>query len=250
MEFFGKMRKLLCLLIVGLFVTVGCSSPSDSPVVGPLGSGKRHFTRLGFATNCLFVNDVNGQDQWGGVEGASRNGKPGSSCLRSGYDKSVILSSQMSINGNPVTPKAVYVYTLVPNHPVGTPQVPPDKVALIGTAVQWQCGPGSPRHSAPYACDPGVYTQAWVTLPSCLDGTNQLYPTCPDGVTQLPVIQLQFSWPVSDATQATFSGGSYSASWANGWLPAAIDSLVANCIVIPTACGSVVNYFHNSPLPK
>lgn len=235
------------LLAAALFLTACSSGASLGPQVAPA-TTVRHFTRLGFATNCLFVADVAGTDQWGGVPGASRNGKLGSSCLRSTYDHSVILAPQMSINGQPVTPGLVFVYTLPPNHSVGTPIKPPGGLALDGTRVQWACGPGTPRHAAPYVCAVGGRTQAWVSLPDCLPGPVD--PPCIAGATQLPEIQLQFAWDVLDATKATFTGGSFHASWSNGWIAPAIDSLMANCIVIPTACGSVVNYFHDNPLPK
>jgi hypothetical protein len=244
------------VVVAAVAVGVGLSSGPSSPEAGPLGSGtggKRHFGRLGFATNCLWVTSVNEEDEWGGVPGASRNGRPGSSCLRPGYDASVIEAPVLRVGDLAVTPELVFAYYLAPKHPSGPVQVPPSGMSLTGSVVQFQCGDGGSRTNKPVACLPGVPTLAWVTMPSCWAGGSSSYPPCPSGLAQYPVIQLEFKWPSSDITGGSFAGeegNQFEAVWTNGWLPEALTPLVRDCIQTPTPCGSIVNYFHRSPLPK
>jgi hypothetical protein len=213
---------------------------------------KRHFRRMGFSTNCLFVRTQDRWNEWGGVAGAERRGRKGSSCLRPAYDRSIIKGTQMRINGQAIKPAAVYVYTVVPNHERGTPQVPPVGLKITGTALQWQCGPGTPRQNKPYRCGANQRTLAWITMPACWNGLSRvIYGRCGPGWIQLPVWQLEFAWPVRDATHATFrGGGEFYASWENHWKVLPLTKLVANCIVDPSPCGSIVNYFHDHPLHK
>ena len=230
-------------LVMSLITTLVASSDAYA-------GGKRHFHRKGFSTNCLYVRTDNRWDEWGGLPGAKRRNHYGSSCLRPGYDHSIVKGAEMTINGQHITPNAVYVYTVVPNHPRGTPQVPPVGLKITGTALQWQCGAGSPRQNKPYKCPSGQRTLAWITMPACWNGGSRVvYGPCGPNQTQLPVWQLEFSWPVSDATHAKFrGGGEFYASWENHWKVKALTSLVKNCVQDPTPCGSVVNYFKDHPL--
>ena len=241
-----SVRLVSAIIVIGAVLSmVDPSSASGDPA-------KRHFRRMGFSTNCLWVRARSGWDVWGGVNGAERRGRRGSSCLRPGYDRSIVLATEMRIDGHAITPNAVYVYTVVPNHERGTPNAPPAGLKLTGTALQWQCGPGTPRTNKPYRCRPGQRTLAWITMPACWNGGSRvIYGICRPGYIQLPVWQLEFAWPVIDARRATFTGGGkFHASWQNGWKVSAMTSLVTHCIVKPSPCGSVVNYFHDHPLGK
>ena len=239
-------RLASAIIVIGATVSVVASSSASAE------PAKRHFRRMGFSTNCLWVKANSGWDEWGGVNGAERRGRRGSSCLRPGYDRSIVRATQMRIDGNVIKPTAVYVYTVVPNHERGTPKVPPTGLKITGTALQWQCGPGTPRTNKPYRCQSGQRTLAWITMPACWNGGSRvIYGICKLGYLQLPVWQLEFAWPITDARRATFTGGGkFYASWQNGWKVTAITTLVTHCIVKPSPCGAIVNYFHDHPLGK
>lgn len=256
------MRRWLAIASLAVMAASCSGGPSGpTPAIGPSGT-PRQFTRLGFATNCTFVVTQNGVDVWGGWPGANRirhghtpaSPRPpsDSSCLRQDYDKSLVTAPHMTLASRSITPALVFVYVLAPNHPVGTPTVPTPGLTLHSdpSVTRWQCGGGTPRTITPYRCQPGQRTNVWVTLPSCVVGGIPAYPPCPAGSVQLPVIQLQITWPVLDATKATFTGGPFFAQWRNGWATVPITNLVNACIVVPTPCGSIINFFHRFPLPK
>jgi Domain of unknown function (DUF1996) len=256
-------------------VLVACSSSAGSPGQGPSASGTirhLHFTRLGFATNCQFVETgtIGGAiyDEFGGLPGAVRQGPlsatpvPGSSCLRPGLDHSVFASAAMLIRGLRQPPHAAFAYYLALTGITDVDVFPPG-LQMTATHVQFSCAHGgAPRKPAPYDCRPVAsidpMVDAWVTFPSCWDGNGTAaedvaYPagsTCPAGFPRyLPRLQATFSWNIPDGTGATFSTGPFEARWTNGWDQRAIAALVRDCIRHPSPCGAVVNYFHRTPLP-
>ena len=139
----------------------------------------------------------------------------------------------------------------------------PAGLRMIGTQVQFSCAHGgSPRLDAPFDCRPHFpaqpRTDAWVNFPTCWDGrgtepSDVRYAGatgCPAGFgTPIPLLQFQLTWTTPNGTGAMFSTGALQARWTNGWNQQALESLVKSCLNTPTACGSVVNYFHRSPLP-
>jgi hypothetical protein len=249
------MGRVKLISIIGVLL-VACSSPSSSgPQVAPATS-IRHFTRLGFATNCNpVVKQENGYDVFGGVI---------QECLRETYDGSIYESATMTLpDGTSQSTNGIFAYYLAPKAPFGTPVVPPSGLQMIATKGWFSCaGNVKQRDQLPFDCRPYSSTprvEGWRTFPACWDGTGLLpqdvaydhVGVCPDGFPkQLPILQMQATWNIADGTGATFSTGGYQDRWTDHWYEPAIDSLVANCIVIPTACGSIYNYFHASPLPK
>jgi hypothetical protein len=243
------------------------------------GAGKRHFSIVGFALNCRWVtslpddpvllpgqpgaspvNDFYGATNVSGNSTFETLRQSTSSCITQ-YDTSAYFAPQLSLAGQPQTPKAMFDYYEIPNGAdPATIEQWPDHFSMVADAAHtyWACGGGgTPHRSAPYNCadygSTGNVT-SYTNFPTCWDGADPTgpadvvypaYQVCPTGFTaRIPQLTEQSSWMFADGTDATFSTGdasTFRAEYMNGWDPAYLGMLMATCINANKACGSLWN---------